>query len=137
MLKRVTAVTVMIVFVASCAIVKPVPVDQIATVHLCYELITGSQRRGVVVSQELQRRDESCDKYQAQVALMIQDRARRKVEIMNALDSAQQNFNNTKSPIDIYIESQKSLRPQPVLQTPKITNCTSRNMNGTVLTQCM
>lgn len=55
---------------AGCATAPPPA--QLATVQLCYELVTGDQRRGAEVFQEIQRRGENCDKYQNQVALMIQ-----------------------------------------------------------------
>lgn len=137
MFKRVTAVTVIIVFVASCAIVKQVPVDQIATVHLCYELITGSQSRGVAISEELNLRGESCEKYQEQISLMIEAEAKRSAALRAAIINMSNNF-NANGPIDTYIASQKALQPQPVpvFQMPKMVNCNSYRMGNMTNTQC-
>lgn len=118
--------------VSGCATTKQTPPAQLATVHLCYELVTADQHRGAEVFQEIQSRGENCDKYQAQVAQMIQVAAQRRTEAASALRliGASQK-ENQQSFEDAYWGPQKALRQN----TP--INCTSQSgMGGTVYTNC-
>lgn len=120
-----------------CASFNPEPIEKLATVHLCYELITGSQSRGVAISEELNLRGESCEKYQEQISLMIEAEAKRSAALRAAIINMSNNF-NANGPIDTYIASQKALQPQPVrvFQMPKIVNCNSYRMGNMTNTQC-
>jgi hypothetical protein len=108
------------------------PPAQLATVHLCYELVTGNQRRGADVFQEMQRRGENCDKYQGQVALMIQSETQKRAaaaSVLMSIEAAQRA--NQQSVSDAYWGPQKALRQN----TP--INCTSQpGLGGTVNTTC-
>ena len=67
--------------VTGCATKPPIQLSELAPVQLCYELVTGSQRQGIAVHQEMQRRGESCDKYMPQVALMVQAESQRRAAV--------------------------------------------------------
>jgi len=117
---------------------KPAPsptlLSEMPPVHLCYELIARDQRRGVEVFQELQRRGETCDKYQQQVAMMLQARARPTVVNIPADDPAM-NFGamsraNQQSVLDAY------MAPQRALQRTAPVNCTSTGFGGVINTTC-
>lgn len=115
--------------VAGCATTPPA---QLTSVQLCYELVTGDQRRGAEVFQEIQRRGENCDKYQNQVALMIQAETQRRAAVAAALTSvgAAQKANQ-QSLEDAYWGPQRALRQN----TP--INCTSqRGLGDVVNTTC-
>lgn len=113
---------------------SPTPLSELPPVHLCYELVARDQRRGVEVFQELQRRGETCDKYQQQVAMMIQARARPTVLTIPADDPAM-NFGamsraNQQSVLDAY------MAPQRALQRTAPVNCTSTGFGGVINTTC-
>ena len=103
-----------------------------APVQLCYELVTGNQRQGIAVHQEMQRRGESCDKYMPQVALMVQVESQRRAAVGAALANwgAQQNANQQRVE-DAYWAPQRALRQNVPI------NCTSRTgLGGVVNTTC-
>ena len=120
-----------------CASFNTTPVEKLATVHLCFELITGSQSRGVAISEELNFRGERCEKYQEQISWMIEAEAKRSAALRAAIINMSNNF-NANSPIDTYIASQKALQPQhvPVFKMPKMVNCDSYRMGNMKNTQC-
>ncbi len=117
---------------AGCATKPAIPLAEMAPVHLCYELVTSDQRRGVEVYQELQRRGESCDKYQQQVALMVQAESQRRAAIGAALmNMGAQQQANQKGLEDAYWGPQRALRQNAPI------NCTSRTgLGGVVNTTC-
>lgn len=128
---RTTAILyISVLLVAGCATAPPPA--QLATVQLCYELVAGDQRRGAEVFQEIQLRGENCDKYQSQVALMIQAETQRRAAVASALMSVSATQKaNQQSVEDAYWGPQKNLRQN----TP--INCTSqRGLGGVVNTTC-
>lgn len=119
--------------VTGCATKPPIQLSELAPVQLCYELVTGNQRHGIAVHQEMQRRGESCDKYTPQVALMVQAESQRRAALGAALVNwgAQQNANQ-RSVEDAYYAPQRALKslPSPI-------NCTSQQgLGGVVNTTC-
>lgn len=119
--------------VTGCATKPPIQLSELAPVQLCYELVTGNQRQGIAVHQEMQRRGESCDKYMPQVALMVQAESQRRGALGAALLNlgAQQNANQ-RSVEDAYWAPQRALKP-----LPSPINCTSQQgLGGVVNTTC-
>jgi hypothetical protein len=116
-------------FVAGCATAPPPA--QLATVQLCYELVTGEQRRGAAVFQEIQRRGENCDKYQNQVTMMIQAETQRRAAVAAAIMSINATQkSNQQSVEDAYWGPQKARQNAPI-------NCTSQpGLGGVVNTTC-
>ena len=116
-----------------CATNPPIQLSELAPVQLCYQLVTGNQRQGIAVHQEMLRRGESCDKYMPQVALMVQAESQRRAAVGAALANwgAQQNANQ-RSVEDAYWGQQRALKP-----LPSPINCTSQQgFGGMVNTTC-
>lgn len=116
-----------------CATNPPIQLSELAPVQLCYQLVTGNQRQGIAVHQEMLRRGESCDKYMPQVALMVQAESQRRAAVGAALANwgAQQNANQ-RSVEDAYWGPQRALKP-----LPSPINCTSQQgFGGVVNTTC-
>lgn len=130
--RKFVAVLIATVGIAGCATKPPIPLAEMAPVHLCYELVTGDQRRGVEVYQELQRRNENCDKYQQQVALMVQAESQRRAALGAALmNMGAQQQANQKTVEDAYWGPQRALRRNAPV------DCTSRTgLGGVVNTTC-
>lgn len=119
--------------VTGCATKPPIQLSELAPVQLCYELVTGNQRQGIAVHQEMQRLGESCDKYMPQVTLMVQAESQRRAALGAALSNwgAQQNANQ-RSVEDAYWAPQRALKP-----LPSPINCTSQQgLGGVVNTIC-
>ena len=119
--------------VAGCATKPSIQLSELAPVQLCYELVTGNQRQGIAVHQEMQRRGESCDKYMPQVALMAQVESQRRAAVGAALaDWSAQHNANQRSAEDAYWAPQRALKP-----LPSPINCTSQQgFGGVVNTTC-
>jgi len=125
--------TTLVLAATGCATNPPISLSELAPVHLCYELVMGDQRHGVEIYQELQRRGESCDKYQHQVALMVQAESQRRAAIGAALMNwGTQQRANQQSLENAYWGPQRALRP-----LPSPINCTSQSgLGGVVNTTC-
>lgn len=119
--------------VNGCATKPSIQLSELAPVQLCYELVTGNQRQGIAVHQEMQRRGESCDKYMPQVALMVQAESQRRAAVGAALaDWSAQHNTNQRSAEDAYWAPQRALKP-----LPSPINCTSQQgFGGVVNTTC-
>lgn len=125
-MRTTTILYISVLLVAGCATTPPPA--QLATVQLCYELVAGDQRRGAEVFQEIQRRGENCDKYQSQVALMIQAETQRRAAVASALMSVSATQKaNQQSVEDAYWRPQKTVRQNAPI------NCTSQRGFGVVV----
>lgn len=127
-------ITITLVLAATgCATSPPIQLSELAPVQLCYELVTGNQRQGIAVHQEMLRRGESCDKYMPQVALMVQAKNERRKAISAALGEWSQSIEaNKRRDEDAYRERQQALKP-----LPSTINCTSQQgLGGVVNTTC-
>lgn len=125
--------TTLVLAATGCATNPPIQLSELAPVQLCYQLVTGNQRQGIAVHQEMLRRGESCDKYMPQVALMVQAESQRRAAVGAALANwgAQQNANQ-RSVEDAYWGPQRALKP-----LPGPINCTSQQgFGGVVNTTC-
>jgi hypothetical protein len=125
--------TTLVLAATGCATSPPIQLSELAPVQLCYQLVTGNQRQGIAVHQEMLRRGESCDKYMPQVALMVQAESQRRAAVGAALANwgAQQNANQ-RSVEDAYWGPQRALKP-----LPSPINCTSQQgFGGVVNTTC-
>jgi hypothetical protein len=131
-MKALIAIT-LVLAATGCATNPPIQLSELAPVQLCYQLVTGNQRQGIAVHQEMLRRGESCDKYMPQVALMVQAESQRRAALGAALANwgAQQNANQ-RSVEDAYLGPQRALKP-----LPSPINCTSQQgFGGVVNTTC-
>jgi hypothetical protein len=131
-MKALIAIT-LVLAATGCATNPPIKLSELAPVQLCYQLVTGNQRQGIDVHQEMLRRGESCDKYMPQVALMVQAESQRRAAVGAALANwgAQQNANQ-RSVEDAYWGPQRALKP-----LPSPINCTSQQgFGGVVNTTC-
>lgn len=131
-MKTLIAIT-FVLAATGCATNPPIQLSELAPVQLCYQLVTGNQRQGIAVHQEMLRRGESCDKYMPQVALMVQAESQRRAAVGAALANwgAQQNANQ-RSVEDSYWGPQRALKP-----LPSPINCTSQQgFGGVVNTTC-
>lgn len=131
-MKALIAIT-LVLAATGCATSPPIQLSELAPVQLCYQLVTGNQRQGIAVHQEMLRRGESCDKHMPQVALMVQAESQRRAAVGAALANwgAQQN-SNQRSVEDAYWGPQRALKP-----LPSPINCTSQQgFGGVVNTTC-
>jgi hypothetical protein len=119
--------------ITGCATKPPIQLSELAPVQLCYELVTGNQRQGIAVHEEMQRRGESCDKYMPQVALMVQAEGQRRAALGAALsDWGAQIKENQRRDEDAYRAAQRAFKP-----LPSPINCTSQQgFGGAVNTTC-
>jgi len=122
-----------VTLLTGCATKPPIQLSAMAPIQLCYELVTGNQRQGIAVHQEMQRRGESCDKYMPQVALMVQAGSQRRAAVGAALANwGAQLKANQRSVEDAYWAPQRALKP-----LPSPINCTIRQgFGGVVNTTC-
>jgi len=119
--------------ISGCATKPPIQLSELAPVQLCYQLVTGNQRQGIAVHQEMQHRGESCDKYMPQVALMVQAESQRRAAVGAALSEWGARIDaNQRSVEDAYWGPQRALKP-----LPSPINCTSQQgLGGVVNTTC-
>lgn len=113
--------------IAGCATTPPA---QLGIVELCYEQQFAARQRAIEVSQEIQLRGEDCDKYQMQVAQMMQINAQKRVRAAASLQSFGQQ-SNPKSIEELYWEPQKSYR-----QNPPVTCRSQKEFGGVINTTC-
>jgi hypothetical protein len=125
--------TTLVLAATGCATNPPIQLSELAPVQLCYQLVTGNQRQGIAVHQEMLRRGESCDQYMPQVALMVQAESQRRAAVGAALANWGAQLNaNQRSVEDAYWAPQRAFKP-----LPSPINCTSQQgWGGVVNTTC-
>ncbi len=121
-----------------CASFDTTPIEKQATVHLCYELVAGGQRRSAAIAEELNSRGELCEKYREQISLMAEIDAKKSVALREAILNMSNNLNQNSALYRPYYPEQHFLSmPQTgQSQIPKIVNCNSYRMGNMTNTQC-
>lgn len=124
--------------IVGCASFNTTPVEKLATLHLCYELIAGGQRRSAAIAEELNLRGEHCEKYQEQISLMIYSEAKRSAALKTAIINMSSNFNANSGFYSPHYPQQNYLyQPPPAqVQMPKMVNCNSYKIGNMTNTQC-
>lgn len=110
--------------IAGCATTSPA---QLGIVELCYEQQFAARQRAIEVAQEIQLRGENCDKYQMQVAQLMQINAQKRARA--AASFGQQS--NPKSIEELYWEPQKAYR-----QKSPVTCRSQKEFGGVINTTC-
>jgi hypothetical protein len=132
MKKNIILVILIVFFGVGCAFSPPVPLSELPPVRLCYELVTSNQKKSVEVYAELQRRGEDCQKYQQQVAMMIEkDNQQRAATAAYFSNQANSNNTNQKTIEELYWAPQRALQLQPT-----VSCTTQQSLGSTVYTKC-
>lgn len=113
--------------IAGCATTPPA---QLGIVELCYEQQLAARQRAIEVSQEIQLRGENCDKYQMQVAQLMQINAQKRARAAASLQSFGQQ-SNPKNIEELYWEPQKAYR-----QKSPVTCRSQKEFGGVINTTC-
>jgi len=113
--------------IAGCATTPPA---QLGIVELCYEQQFAARQRAIEVAQEIQLRGENCDKYQVQIAQMMQINAQKRARAATSLQLLGQQ-SSPKSIDELYWEPQKAYR-----QKSTVTCRSQKEFGGVINTTC-